>query len=227
MDSPLFSGGKCRQVIAVKSLSKQLIQKLEWRISFWNFKLWSDISHSVGVLKLTKSEPIRTKHLSHSIVLNVVLLTILYKSVSNLFPSQPLLGSSRNTSPEALRDDVSSVLLLHHDPNDLELIHLKKGKSVFGLKNPILDFPKKSTRAWRKQGHAVILSADQGEEPNEQLQSRWSCLFSLCTRRAKHDIDSTSCGRELGLKISSIYLANNLALNNLLTGNQKPWFTLW
>ena len=51
----------------------------------------------------------------------------------------------------------SSVLLLHHDPSDLELIHLKKRKSVFGLKNPILDFPKKSTLIdWTpKHGHDV------------------------------------------------------------------------
>ena len=38
-----------------------------------------------------------------------------------------------------------SVLLLHHDLSDLELIHLKKGRSVFGLKNLILVFPRKST----------------------------------------------------------------------------------
>lgn len=50
-----------------------------------------------------------------------------------------------------------SVLLLHHDLSDLELIHLKKGKSVFGLKNLILDFPRKSTlNDWiPKHGHDV------------------------------------------------------------------------
>ena len=47
-----------------------------------------------------------------------------------------------------------------------------------------------------------------------------------CTRRAKHDIDSASCGRELGLKISSIYFGHNSPLNNPLTGNSKLWFTL-
>ena len=49
----------------------------------------------------------------------------------------------KGTEESTLGKD-SSVPLMHHDPRDLGLICLdRNGKSVFGFKNPILDFVKR------------------------------------------------------------------------------------